>query len=56
MFPLSRGRKGHKNGKHKSMPVETGLSRPELDLRLALAANPAFLLSLVLPTGLSLDL
>ena len=38
------------------MIVEMGLSRPELDLRLALAASPAFLFSLVLPTGLNLDL
>lgn len=38
------------------MRAEMGLSRPELDLRLALAASPAFLSSLVLPTGLSLDL
>lgn len=38
------------------MTVEMVLSRPELDLRLALAASPALLFSLVLPTGLSLDL
>lgn len=38
------------------MTVEMGLSRLVLDFRLALAASPAFLFSLVLLTGLSLDL
>lgn len=50
-----RETRGHK-GSVKSMTAKTGLSRTEIDLRLALPASPAFLLSLVLLKGLSLEL